>query len=116
MFVDVIGQMSAINPSSLYYVDSKPGRSASAAAINNCVRSLVAAIVTIFSTSCVCAAGPGIVFMVSSVISIVNITFVLLVIVYGRKWRMKFEKRTGTVLVSTNHANQDSSSVLDVDL
>lgn len=29
---------------------------------------------------------------------------------------MKFEKRTGTVLVSTNHANQDSSSILDVDL
>jgi hypothetical protein len=86
--------MCAINPASVYLVDSKPGRSASAVAINNCVRSLVAAVVTLFSTQCVRSAGPGIVFTVLAGISIINIVPVLLVKVYGQVWRTNFEKKS----------------------
>ncbi|OAD06603.1 hypothetical protein MUCCIDRAFT_118861, partial [Mucor lusitanicus CBS 277.49] len=93
LFVYAVGQMFAVNPSSVYYVDSKPGRSASAVSLNNCARSLLGAIVTIFSTSCVRSAGPGIVFTVLAAISVVNIVFVLLVKVYGRKWRTAFEEK-----------------------
>ncbi|CEP19202.1 hypothetical protein [Parasitella parasitica] len=106
-----IGQMFALNTSSIYYVDSKPGRSASAVAINNCIRSLVAAVVTIFSTTWVRSQGPGIVFTILAAISVVNITFILLVKVYGRKWRMDFEKRTGTGpgLRNTDIEKEDST-------
>ncbi|KAL9544813.1 hypothetical protein MBANPS3_007445 [Mucor bainieri] len=110
LFAYAAGQMFAVNPSSVYYVDSKPGRSASAVSLNNCARSLLGAIVTIFSTSCVQSAGTGIVFTVLAAISVVNIIFVLLVKVYGRKWRTKFEKRTGTTpATATNPTNSDSS-------
>jgi hypothetical protein len=91
--IDALGQMCAINPASVYLVDSKPGRSASAVAINNCVRSLIAAVVTLFSTQCVRLAGPGIVFTVLAGISIINIVPVLLVKAYGQAWRTNFEKK-----------------------
>ncbi|GAN04290.1 MFS multidrug resistance transporter [Mucor ambiguus] len=115
LFVYAVGQMFAVNPSSVYYVDSKPGRSASAVSLNNCARSLLGAVVTIFSTSCVRSAGPGIVFTVLAAISIVNTIFVLLVKVYGRKWRTNFEQRTGTTPATVpNPINSDSSlSVVD---
>ncbi|KAG1122985.1 hypothetical protein G6F42_010970 [Rhizopus arrhizus] len=118
LFVYAVGQMFAVNPSSVYYVDSKPGRSASAVSLNNCARSLLGAIVTIFSTSCVRSAGPGVVFTILAAISVVNITFVLLVKVYGRKWRTSFEKRTGTAPVAVANCinNHSSSSALDVEI
>jgi hypothetical protein len=93
--------MSAFTPTSVYLVDSKPGRSASAVAINNCVRSIVAAVTTIISTYCLRAVGPGILFSILAGINVVNIIFVLLVLVYGKKWRTDFEKRTGGESQST---------------
>lgn len=105
--------MFAVNPSSVYYVDSKPGRSASAVSLNNCARSLLGAIVTIFSTSCVRSAGPGIVFTVLAAISVVNIVFVLLVKVYGRKWRTAFEEKTGTAPAAVKNTVHSDSSLVD---
>lgn len=114
--LDAVGQMFAVNPSSVYYVDSKPGRSASAVSLNNCARSLLGAIVTIFSTSCVRSAGPGIVFTVLAAVSVINIAFVLLVKVHGRKWRTNFEKRTGTTPANaTDPMNNDGSSSIVAD-
>ncbi|KAK4521317.1 uncharacterized protein ATC70_011932 [Mucor velutinosus] len=110
LFVYAVGQMFAVNPSSVYYVDSKPGRSASAVSLNNCARSLLGAIVTIFSTSCVRSAGSGIVFTILAAISVLNITFVLLVKVYGRKWRTAFEERTNTAPATVaNPMSSDNS-------
>lgn len=99
--------MSAFTPTSVYLVDSKPGRSASAVAINNCVRSIVGAITTIFSSQCVDAVGPGILFTILAAINFVNAITVLIVMVRGKKWRTDFEKRTGTGPVT---ANDDSNS------
>ncbi|KAF1800206.1 major facilitator superfamily domain-containing protein [Mucor lusitanicus] len=113
LFVYAVGQMFAVNPSSVYYVDSKPGRSASAVSLNNCARSLLGAIVTIFSTSCVRSAGPGIVFTVLAAISVVNIVFVLLVKVYGRKWRTAFEEKTGTAPAAVKNTVHSDSSLVD---
>ncbi|KAI7881722.1 major facilitator superfamily domain-containing protein [Mucor mucedo] len=96
LFIYSFGQMFAFAPSSLYLVDSKPGRSASAVAINNCVRSVIAAITAIFSSTSLNAVGPGILFSILAVLNVINIITVLLVMVYGKKWRTNFEERIGT--------------------
>ena len=96
LFVFACGQMWGTTPSSVYLVDSKPGRSASALAINNFVRYIVAAIIGIFSTSFVRALGPGILFTIIASINVANMGLSLLVYVYGRKWRTNFEERSDT--------------------
>ncbi|KAL7312470.1 hypothetical protein PS15m_008225 [Mucor circinelloides] len=109
IFVYALGQMNSLNPTNVYLVDSKPGKSASAMAINN-LRSVAAAIVTIFSTSIVRAAGPGIVFSILAGISVLNCIPVLLVQRYGKQWRTSFEQKTG--FLSTKSApNPEVSSV-----
>lgn len=92
--LDALGQMNSLNPTNVYLVDSKPGKSASVMAINN-LRSVAAAIVTIFSTSIVRAAGPGVVFSILAGISVFNCIPVLLVERYGKQWRTSFEQKTG---------------------
>lgn len=87
--------MSALTPTSVYLVDSKPGRSASAVAINNCVRSVIGAITTIISSNCVNALGTGVMFTILAAVNTVNIITALLVMTYGRNWRANFEQRTG---------------------
>ncbi|KAG2196808.1 hypothetical protein INT47_002735 [Mucor saturninus] len=96
LFIYSLGQVFAFSPSSLYLVDSKPGRSASAVAINSCIRSIIAATTTIFSSTSLNALGPGILFTILAVLNVVNIISVLLVMFCGRKWRTSFEERTGT--------------------
>jgi hypothetical protein len=92
LFIAACGQMWGSTPTSVYLVDSKPGRSASALAINNFVRYIVVSIVTIFSTSGVRALGNGVLFTIIAGVNIANIGLVLLVLVYGKKWRTNFEK------------------------
>lgn len=96
--------MNSLNPTSVYLVDSKPGKSASAMAINNCIRSIAAAIVTIFSTSIVRAAGPGIVFSILAGISLLNCIPVLLLRSYGKQWRTSFERKTGFLSINNGPA------------
>ncbi|KAL9538694.1 hypothetical protein MBANPS3_010746 [Mucor bainieri] len=98
--IDALGQMNSLNPTNVYLVDSKPGKSASAMAINN-LRSVAAAIVTIFSTSIVRAAGPGVVFSILAGISVLNSIPVLLVQRYGKQWRTSFEQKTGFLSATT---------------
>lgn len=88
--------MNSLNPTSVYLVDSKPGRSASAVAINNCVRSIAAAIVAIFSTTIMRSVGTGIMTSILAALGFANGIVLLSVRVYGRKWRTRFEKKTGT--------------------
>jgi hypothetical protein len=85
--------LNSLNPTAVYLVDSKPGRSASAVAINNFSRSVVAAIFSIFSTQWVRAAGPGVIFTILAVLNFVNCIPVLLVRFRGKKWRKDYEKR-----------------------
>lgn len=94
--IDALGQMSAFTPTSVYLVDSKPGRSATAVAINNCIRSIAAAIATIFSTQSVEAVGTGVLFSILAAINLVNCLTLVAVIIWGKRWREKFEERTGT--------------------
>ncbi|KAK4509397.1 uncharacterized protein ATC70_007748 [Mucor velutinosus] len=106
--LDALGQMNSLNPTNVYLVDSKPGKSASAMAINN-LRSVAAAIVTIFSTSIVRAAGPGVVFSILAGISVLNSIPVLLVQRYGKQWRTSFEQKTGFLsAISNNSAKADA--------
>lgn len=88
--------MNAFTPTSVYLVDSKPGRSASAVGINNAVRSVLAAVATIFSSQCVEAAGTGILFTILAAINVVNCLTLVAVMVWGKRWRENFEERTGT--------------------
>lgn len=88
--------MNAFTPTSVYLVDSKPGRSASAVGINNAVRSVLAAVATIFSSQCVEAAGTGILFTILAAINVVNCLTLVAVMIWGKKWREDFEDRTGT--------------------
>ncbi|KAI8992038.1 major facilitator superfamily domain-containing protein [Mycotypha africana] len=108
LYIYALGQMCAFTPTSVYLVDSKPGRSASAVAINNCVRSIVGAISTIFSSSAVEAAGPGILYTILAAINVANCLTVVAVMIFGRKWRTDFEKRTGTGFESNINAEPTS--------
>jgi hypothetical protein len=112
-YTDSLGQMCAFAPSSVYLVDSKPGRSASAVAINNCVRSIIAAITTIFSSSSLNAVGPGILFTILAVLNIINIITVLLVMMYGKKWRTNFEERTGTGKPITHESDLQELAIIN---
>lgn len=91
-----IGQMLAYTPSSIYLVDSKPGRSASAFAIQNCVQLICGAITTIVSSDCLHAVGNGVLFIILAAVSLANIIPVVSVLVLGRKWRTDFENKTNT--------------------
>lgn len=93
MSIDGLGQLNSLNPTAVYLVDSKPGRSASAVAINNFARSVVAAIFSVFSTEWVRSRGPGVIFTILAVLNFVNCVPVLLVRFYGKKWRESYEKR-----------------------
>ncbi|KAI8987088.1 major facilitator superfamily domain-containing protein [Pilobolus umbonatus] len=95
LFVYSLGQMSAFTPTSVYLVDSKPGRSASAIAINNCFRSVIAAIAAIFSTECVEILGPGVLFSILAGVNVLNIATVVAVMLRGKEWRLNFERKTG---------------------
>ncbi|RCH93736.1 hypothetical protein CU098_008459 [Rhizopus stolonifer] len=108
LFIYAVGQMTASTPTSVYLVDSKPGRSASAIAINNCVRCVIAAITTIFSSSSVKAIGPGILFTILAGINMLNIITVLLVRFQGRKWRTRFEMK----IKATGQAKGDEETGL----
>ncbi|KAI7908200.1 major facilitator superfamily domain-containing protein [Cokeromyces recurvatus] len=110
LFIYALGQMSAFTPTSVYLVDSKPGRSATAVAINNCVRSIVAAVTTIFSSSCLNAIGPGILYTILAAINVANCVTLLIVMVFGKGWRTAFEKRTGGEVPTTTSESQDPSS------
>lgn len=94
--------MNAFTPTSVYLVDSKPGRSASAVGINNAVRSVLAAVATIFSSQCVEAAGTGILFTILAAVNVINCLTLVAVMVWGKKWRESFEERTGTGPVAAN--------------
>lgn len=92
--LDALGQLNSLNPSNVYLVDSKPGRSASAIAINNCARSVVAAIFSIFSTQWVHSGGPGMIFTILAALNFVNCIPVLLVRFCGKEWRQNYERKT----------------------
>ncbi|KAI8391282.1 major facilitator superfamily domain-containing protein [Radiomyces spectabilis] len=96
LFVYALGQMWAFTPTSVYLVDSKPGRSASAVAINNCVRSVAAAIATLFSSQALHAAGPGILYTIIAAINVANIALIVLVMVFGQRWRTRYEHKSHT--------------------
>jgi hypothetical protein len=98
--------MNSLNPTSVYLVDSKPGRSASAVAINNCVRSIAAAIVAIFSTTVVRMVGTGIMTSILAALGFANGILLISVRVYGHKWRGSFENKTGTTGPSDNRAQE----------
>lgn len=83
--------MFAFNPTSVYLFDSKPGKSASALAINNCARFVVAAITTLFSSCSLDLLGPGILFSILAAINFFNIFAVILVLIYGARWRVNVE-------------------------
>lgn len=84
---DGLGQLNSSNPASVYLVDCRPKKSASTMAINNCVRSITAAIMSIFSTGWDRTIGSGILFSIVAGICIVNCIPIFLVLYYGKQWR-----------------------------
>ncbi|CAO3636166.1 unnamed protein product [Mucor hiemalis] len=93
LFVYALGQMWAFTPTSVYLVDSKPGYSATAVGVNSCVRCLIAAITTIFSSQAVDALGTGVLFTILAGINVLNAGFVIVCYIRGTKWRLAFEEK-----------------------
>ncbi|KAI9478349.1 MAG: major facilitator superfamily domain-containing protein [Benjaminiella poitrasii] len=93
LFLYALGQMWAITPVQVYLVDSKPGYSATAVGLNSCVRCLVGAVTTLFSSTAIHALGNGIVFTILAVLGLLNAGFVIVCYLYGMKWRRKFEEK-----------------------
>ncbi|KAI8647492.1 major facilitator superfamily domain-containing protein [Parasitella parasitica] len=93
LFVYALGQMWAFTPTSVYLVDSKPGYSATAVGVNSCVRCIVAAITTVFSSAAVDGLGNGIMFTILAVVGILNGGFVVACYLKGTKWRRTFEQK-----------------------
>ncbi|KAL1933462.1 hypothetical protein VTP01DRAFT_7552 [Rhizomucor pusillus] len=89
-------QMSAFTPSNVYLVDSQPGCSARAVAINNCFRSIASAITAIFSTQALHGPGPGpgILYTILAAINVANIGFVVVCTNYGQRWRQAMKTTT----------------------
>lgn len=69
------------------------GYSATAVGLNSCVRSIVAAITTIFSAQAVDSLGTGVLFTILGCINLLNAGFVILCYVRGTKWRIAFEEK-----------------------
>lgn len=111
LFVYGIGQMCAFNASSVYLVDSSPGRSASAIAVNNFFRTLVAAIITAFSIQCIQAIGPGPLFSILAGINVLNIVNVLLCMKFGKRWRTAGMKREGITDHQVNMRNTEGATL-----
>ncbi|GAB5589290.1 hypothetical protein Unana1_04190 [Umbelopsis nana] len=111
LFVYGIGQMCAFNASSVYLVDSSPGRSASAIAVNNFFRTLVAAIITAFSIQCIQAIGPGPLFSILAGINVLNIVNVLLCMKFGERWRTAAMKREGITDHQVNMRNTEGATL-----
>ncbi|ORY94533.1 major facilitator superfamily domain-containing protein [Syncephalastrum racemosum] len=101
LFVYALGQMFAFTPTSVYLVDSKPGSSATAVGITNCVRSIMGAITAIFSTQAIDKAGTGILFTILAVINVLNILLIIACSVFGEKWREQFEHQHGHAMPAT---------------
>ncbi|KAI9247685.1 major facilitator superfamily domain-containing protein [Phascolomyces articulosus] len=93
LFVYAFGQMSAFTPATVYLVDSQPGRSATAVGVNNCSRSVVAAIMAIFSTEALHTLGTGILFSILAAINVVNIIFIVLCMLKGQRWREAYAEK-----------------------
>ncbi|KAG2171781.1 hypothetical protein INT43_008161 [Umbelopsis isabellina] len=112
LFVYGVGQMTAFNSSSVYLVDCSPGRSASAIAVNNFFRTIVAAIVTAFSIQCIEAIGTGPLFSILAGINVLNILNVLVVRRYGERWRSAAMKREGLEVVATKPQQPDEEAAI----
>ncbi|KAI7879282.1 MFS general substrate transporter [Lichtheimia hyalospora FSU 10163] len=93
LFIYAFGQMSAFTPANVYLVDSQPGRSATAIGVNNCARSIAAAIMAIFSTQALHSVGPGILFTVLAAVNVLNILVIVMCMLFGQRWRRKFASK-----------------------
>ncbi|CEP07676.1 hypothetical protein [Parasitella parasitica] len=112
LFIYALGQMWAFTPTSVYLVDSKPGYSATAVGVNSCVRCIVAAITTVFSSAAVDGLGNGIMFTILAVIGILNGGFVVACYLRGTKWRRSFEQKHMPDLYVLNSLGQPDISTL----
>jgi MFS family permease len=116
LFVYGLGQMCAFNASSVYLVDSSPGRSASAIAVNNFFRTVVAAIVTAFSIQCLEAIGPGILFSILAGLNVLNIVNILICMKVGERWRKSAMKREGLDTEDTSSTKRNEGTDLETTL
>lgn len=85
--------MSAFTPTNVYLVDSQPGRSATAIGVNNCARSIAAAIMAIFSTQALHSVGPGILFTILAAVNVLNVAMIVTCMLFGQRWREKFASK-----------------------
>ncbi|KAL9553502.1 hypothetical protein MBANPS3_003267 [Mucor bainieri] len=112
LFIYAMGQMWAFTPTSVYLVDAKPGYSATAVGVNSCVRCIIAAITTVFSSAAVDGLGNGIMFTILAVIGILNGGFIIACYLKGTKWRRSFEQKHMPDLYILN--NPDLAEVSDL--
>jgi len=85
--------MIVFNSVSTYLVDAFPGRSASAIAVNNLMRSIAAAIFTFASAPFENAVGIGWVYTITIFISIIGVLCLIIVSYKGKDWREKIESQ-----------------------
>jgi hypothetical protein len=85
-----ISLLIILNSLSTYLVDAFPGRSASATAANNFIRTLVAALFIFVSAPFEDAVGTGWIYTIMICISIIGVLCLFIVSYKGKYWREKF--------------------------
>lgn len=92
----MIGGFSVVtvfNSVSTYLVDAFPGKSASAIAVNNLMRSLAATLITFVSVPFEKAVGIGTIYTIMVCVSFIGVICLFIVSYKGKYWREKFNSR-----------------------
>ncbi|CAG8484039.1 4914_t:CDS:2 [Acaulospora morrowiae] len=91
MFIGGFSCLIVFNSTSTYLVDAFPGRSASAIAVNNFLRSIAAATVSAAAAPLQDALGIGWLYTIMSGLTLIGSGFLVLVYFKGKNWREKLE-------------------------
>ncbi|GBC06045.1 hypothetical protein RclHR1_06590005 [Rhizophagus clarus] len=91
MFTGGFGVITVFNSVSTYLVDAFPGRSASAIAVNNLMRSLAATLITFISVPFENAVGTGLIYTIMICISTIGVLCLVIVSRKGRYWRERID-------------------------
>ncbi|CAI2189299.1 367_t:CDS:2, partial [Funneliformis geosporum] len=94
LFVGGISVLIIFNSTATYLVDAFPGKSASAIAVNNCVRSFAAAIMSFVAVPFENAVGNGWAFTIMVGINIIGICCLIAVCYKGKSWREKIQSES----------------------
>ncbi|CAG8689739.1 6943_t:CDS:2 [Funneliformis caledonium] len=100
LFIGGITVLIIFSSTATYLVDAFPGKSASAIAVNNCIRSIAAAIMSFVAVPFEHAVGNGWVFTIMVGLNIIGIFCLIAVCYKGKYWREKIQSESTNLSAS----------------